>query len=320
MKISGALSVLLSVSLFATSGFAAGYISGFETPTFTSGPINGQDSWTTASPGPAASARVLTATELQAELTAANLTPGATVHGGAQGLLISMQGSSPNTSAATIRVITGLDGESTAVLDVWARPLGPGGAGSTIGTMLGNVFVAMEDSNGDRAAAFRFGTQFGSTIDYGTAPASAPWQPSDVLWNADTWYHLTMNVDYSLKTYDFFIDGIKKNAAPIPFYSAASDNFHQLRLFRGNNQAGMIVDDLMVSIPEPTAAVCFLTGVIPLCTRRRHASQATEIDRLSHPECALLAEFDSSIAVPFCVSANGSLDTVLFKTGQHRSR
>lgn len=237
-------------------GASAQYATSFEPPTFVSGEINGQDSWTTAAPNSPA-ARIRTVAELESDLTALGMTPGTTVHSGAQALLVS---SNAIPASATIRPITGLGAERLVVLDVWTRPL--------TGGSLGNVFLVMEDSLGasGRAAAFRFGTQFGSTIDYNSNNA---WQPTSTIWSSDIWYRLTLTVDYFAKTYDFAIDGTTVNATPIPFFNPNSANFTQVRIFRGANQAGMIVDDLMVSVPEPATIACLLGGMAVLLQRRK---------------------------------------------------
>ena len=60
-----------------------------------------------------------------------------------------------------------------------------------------------------------------------------------------------MRVNYTSQTYDFSIDGVQVNTSPIPFYEAASDSFSQIRVYRGSNQAGVIVDDLSVSVAGP---------------------------------------------------------------------
>ena len=245
---------------FLISSASAQYSTGFENPAFVSGDINGQDSWTTSRN--TATARVLTATEISTELTNFGLNPGMPVHGGSQALLVS--GSSD--SNATIRLISGLLGQNNVVLDVWTRPLT---GGST-----GNIFLTMEDSEGDRAAAFRFGP---TDIDYGTNGAGI-WQPSGLMWNADTWYRLTMSVDYAAQTYDFAINGAQINATPIPFYAPNPSNristeLTQIRIFRGLNQSGMIVDDLIVTIPEPGAmAFWVLGGSVALFRRNRNSS------------------------------------------------
>lgn len=205
---------------------------GFEPPTYTTGPIGGQNNWTNDQNDNAA--RVLTATEIAGLLTAAGQTPGQTVHGGSQALLVSGAG----VASTTIRRVSGLESSNTVALDVWVRPL-PGAA-------IGNTFVTMESSTGVRAAAFRLGPA--NSIDYGTAVAGV-WQPTGIVWEEGTWYRITLEVDYTAKTYDFLIDGVKANVDPIPFYTATSDSFSQIRIFRGANQAGMIVDDLSLNGP-----------------------------------------------------------------------
>ena len=76
-----------------------------------------------------------------------------------------------------------------------------------------------------------------------------------------------MRVDYTTKTYDFSINGAQVNASPIPFYNALSDNFSQIRIFRGANQSGMIVDDLLVTIPESGPIGFLLVGSVLLFGR-----------------------------------------------------
>jgi len=254
------VSALLASGTFA---FSAAYITDFESPPFFSGPINNQDGWTTPS-AVEATARIRTASEIESELTNAGLTPGVTVHGGNQALLVSgLSGSS-----ATIRTISGLETDKLIRLDVWARPLTPG----TTGEALGNIFLTMEDAGGIRAAAFRFGYVSGvQTIDYGTN-ITGVWQPTGLLWNENTWYRLTLTVDYNSLTYDIAIDGVQVNSAPIPFYNPASADFRQIRIFRGNNQAGMIVDDLRIEpVPEPGAWTALIASSAAFVRRRRNS-------------------------------------------------
>jgi hypothetical protein len=51
------------------------------------------------------------------------------------------------------------------------------------------------------------------------------------------------------RKYDVYINGTKINASPLNFYVNTSDRFQQIRIYRGANQAGIILDDMMVSAP-----------------------------------------------------------------------
>jgi hypothetical protein len=253
-----------------STGAWAQYSTGFENPPFNSGTINGQDSWTNAAASEAA-VRVRTAAEIADDLMTAGLTPGMTVHGGSQALLVTGN----IASSTTVRSVPGLDTQAVVLLDVWARPLTAGSAGSPVGTATGNVFILMEDpdasSTSGRTAAFRFGVVAGSqTIDYAASDQAGVWRASGTLWEANTWYRLTMSADYTTKTYDFFINGTKANVSPISFYHVDSTHFDHVRVFRGNNQAGMILDDLSV-IPEPTSVGCLLLGGTAVLLRRRRS-------------------------------------------------
>lgn len=259
----------LAGSALATTASAA-FVTGFEPPTYASGPLSGQDSWSATSATTTGTARVLTAAEISGELAVAGLNPAEPVHSGGQAVFVTGTAG----SSSTFRPISGLETETRVLMDVFARPLTPGSTGSTVGTAVGNTFLTMEDNTGDRAAAFRFGFVNGAaTIDYGTAAQSGIWRPSGVVWQADTWYQLTMDVNYTDKTYDFFIDGTKVNPEPVPFYAAASENLAQVRIFRGSNQAGAIVDDLSVAVPEPAGLASLLLAGSAMVLRRR-ASRA----------------------------------------------
>ncbi|HET6410295.1 MAG TPA: PEP-CTERM sorting domain-containing protein [Chthoniobacteraceae bacterium] len=257
MKHTRALAIVFLASAAACLG--AAYVTDFESPPFFSGPINSQDGWTTPS-AVESTARIQTDFEISSYLTNAGITPGVPVHSGVQALLVSGAGA----SSATIRAISDLELEQVVRLEVWARPLNNG----TSGAAMGNIFLTMEDSSGERAAAFRFGFVNGiQTIDYGTEIAGI-WQATGLVWNETTWYRLTLVVDYSQKTYDFLVDGVQVNASPIAFYTSLSDDFRQIRIFRGSNQAGMIIDDLSV-VPEPGSGAVFLAAVSVLGLRRR---------------------------------------------------
>lgn len=217
-------------------------LTGFEAPDFQTGMLEGQNGWTTDANGGVV--RVLNAQEITNLLTSAGITPGEVVHGGEQALFIG----GPLVASTTTRQVTGLENEKNVKVDFWVRPL----SGATVG----NVFITAENANGTRAAGVRFGPN--NSIDYGTA-ISGVWQATGLTWNADTWYHITMNLDYDARTYDFLVDGQVVNTSPIPFYTATSDVFTYFRVFRGAGQAGILLDDVSVtaagSEPAPTLTV-----------------------------------------------------------------
>jgi hypothetical protein len=198
-------------------------------------------------------------------LTTAGLTPGQTVHSGSQALLVSGSGA----SNSTLRSMPGLEAQPLIRLDVWARPLAPG----TTGAPFGNIFLTMEDAANVRAAAFRFGTPGGAqTVDYGTNIPSV-WVATGILWDPEQWHRFTFDLDYTAKSYRLAINGAPVTTDPIPFYNMLSANFSQVRIFRGTNQAGMIVDDLsVVAIPEPLACSLILLGGAICAQGRRRRS------------------------------------------------
>ncbi len=205
----------------------------FEPPTYVSDLVDGQDSWTVDQNG--GNVRVLTAAEIGAALTAGGITPGQTVHGGDQALLINGAG----IANTIIRKFTGLETQTNVVVEFYARALPAG----SLGTALGNTFLTLENAAGTRAAAVRFGPNF--SIDYGSSGAGV-WNATGLIADPANWYKITFKLNYTTRQYDFFVDDVQANGAPIPFYVAGSDSFRQIRIYRGASQAGMIMDDLNV--------------------------------------------------------------------------
>jgi hypothetical protein len=209
---------------------------GFEEPTYSSGPLEGQERWTTDQNGNIV--RVATASEITNYLNSVSITPGQAVHSGNQALLVAGSG----VATATTRRIGGLESERKVTIDFWARPL--------TSATIGNVFIRIENAAGIGAAAVRFGP--GNSIDYGTQ-ITGVWQASGLTWDADSWYHIAFEIDYDADTYNFLVNGTVVNTTPIPLYDSRSDSLYQIRIFRGANQAGVIVDDLSVSGPDTGA-------------------------------------------------------------------
>ncbi len=156
---------------------------GFEAPTFTSGPIEGQDRWTTDANGNVV--RVMTAAEIVQYLQSTGHATNEPVHGGSQALVVS----GPLVASSTIRRVTGFEDDQKVTIDFWTRPL--------TSATIGNVFITAENSAGTRAAGLRFGPA--NSIDYGTSISSV-WQATGLTWSADTWYRITMELDYEART------------------------------------------------------------------------------------------------------------------------
>lgn len=224
----------------------------FDPPTYAEGPIAGQDSWIlsgTATNG----THVQTESVITTQLSAIGITEGEPVHSGSQAFFFFAPG---GASSTVIRPISGLEGETKVIMDVWARGLSRG----TTVAPIGNVFFAIEGTaqTTGRAAFIGFRTPSSTltntqNIDYGSGTMPGNWIRSGVLFDETEWYKLTAIFDYSAKTYAFFIDE-KEIASNVPFVHAVSDYFRQLRVFRGANQVGMIVDDLTLSIPQVPGA------------------------------------------------------------------
>jgi hypothetical protein len=240
---------------------------------YTTGSLEFQDGWNLG--GASRSPRVQTAAEIAAELTAAGLNAGQTVHSGDQALLVSKIDTAVESTGYFVRDIfpvpNTLETATKVTVDFWARPLtgglgadptgSPSGNEKTIGEREGNNFFGVADDddgpNGQRAAAVRFGvdTLPGAAplydniterhIDFATN-ISGVWVKSGLLWQPDQWYNFSFNLDYESKTYDFFVNGSKVNSTPITFYHPAANAAKRFFVSKGTNQAGSILDDVSV--------------------------------------------------------------------------
>ena len=158
-----------------------------------------------------------------------------------------------------VKPVVGIENESRVIMDVWMRGLGRGNTPAPVG----NAFIALEGTDAANARATYLGFRIPHasltntfSIDYGHGSggiAITTWLRSGIEMNENEWYQFTALLDYDAKTYDFFLneEEIAKN---IPFVHPNTDAFRQLRVFRGANQAGLIVDDFRVSIPAPVTA------------------------------------------------------------------
>lgn len=256
----------IAAGLVSLSFAQAQYSTGFENPPFTPGALNGQDSWTSGG-----SVSVLTASEIETALSTSGVSIDSPVRSGEQALLVSSSGG----GVTSRRAITGLESLTSVLLDVWLCPLGPR---EDVGaTSLGNIFLVVEDDSNataGRAAAFRFGYYDNGSgtvaphVDVATS-GTGIWQDTGVSWEVGAWYNIRMDVDFATQTYHVSLDGAPLNTDPISFYAGnVVDHFGAVRIYRGSNQAGMLVDDLVV-IPEPGAMSLLLLGGWALMWRRK---------------------------------------------------
>ncbi len=246
----------------------------FEAPTYAVGTLDGQDNWVTDANTDAA--RVLTATEIAAELSAAGLTAGDFVHSGNQALVVGLSGA----GSSSIRPIAGLENTQNITFDFWARPLA--------GPVNGNIFITVENAAGTRAAGVRFGPN--TSIDYGLISGS--WVATGLTWDSTNWYHLKFELDYAARTYNFYVDDARQNLNPVPFYSAASDSFRQIRVFRGANQIGALIDDMnitsglritSITTENNQVTIHWEGGLAPYQLQRRSALNAGDWENVGSP-------------------------------------
>jgi hypothetical protein len=257
---------------------------GFEAPKYVTEAFESQDLWTVDQN--AGTYTVQTASQIAQALTSIGFTPGQTVHSGSQAVLIAGAGG----ASVAVRPVLGFENQSNVTLDFWARPL----TGGTTALTNGNMFITLENSAGTRAAAVRFGYSGSSrSIDYNSGNA---WVATGLTWDDQTWYRFTMQLDYASHKYDVFVNGTKINASPIPFYYATSDKFQQLRIYRGANQAGMILDDMTASVPlrlsTPTVANGTVTlswqgGLAPYQIQRRASLATGQWENVGSPTSAM---------------------------------
>ena len=296
MAAAATLAAVLTAGAVAHAQTTPGFVTSFEPagPTevtypagYTTGSLLFQDQWTGSGNFP----RVQTAQEISDELTAAGLNPANSVHSGNQALLVAkIDGVTETTGYFVRNVFTTpnvLETATKVTVDFWVRPLAsgsgadpsgtPGGNGKTIGERQGNLFFGIAGDNdasgaatGQRAAAIRFGVDVPAGIqpiydniserhiDFASDTAgTAVWIKSGLLWTPDQWYNLRMELDFTTKTYDVFVNDTKANASPIVFYHPAATSAQRFFVSRGTNQAGAILDDVSVT---PYVAPPLLAG------------------------------------------------------------
>ena len=295
------LAAVLTAGAVAHAQTTQGFVTSFEPagPTevtypagYTTGSLLFQDQWTGSGNFP----RVQTAAEIAAELTAAGMNADNPVHSGDQALMVTKVDTITETTGYFVRnVFTTpniLETATKVTVDFWARPLSsglgadpagtPAGNDKTIGERQGNVFFGIAGDNdnsngatgGQRAAAIRFGVDTSGSDPYTNVlerhidfadNSSGVWVKSGVLWEPGQWYNLRMDLDFTAKTYDVFINGSKANTSPITFYHPAATSAQRFFVSRGTNQAGVILDDISVTPwvePPPIAGDFDDNGIV----------------------------------------------------------
>jgi hypothetical protein len=295
------LTAVLTAGAVAHAQTTQGFVTSFEPagPTevtypagYTTGSLLFQDQWTGSGNFP----RVQTAAEIAAELTAAGLNADNPVHSGDQALMVTKIDTITETTGYFVRntftTPNILETATKVTVDFWARPLSsglgadpagtPAGNDKTIGERQGNVFFGVAGDNdasngatgGQRAAAIRFGVDTVGADPYTNVTqrhidfadnSTGVWVKSGVLWEPGQWYNLRMDLDFTAKTYDVFINGSKANTSPITFYHPAATSAQRFFVSRGTNQAGVILDDISVTPwvePPPIAGDFDDNGIV----------------------------------------------------------
>ena len=282
MAAAATIAAVLAAGTAAKAQTTQGFITSFEPagptevtyPTgYTTGSLLFQDQWSGSGNFP----RVQTAAEIAAELTEAGLNADNPVHSGDQALMVTKIDANTETTGYFVRntftTPNILETATKVTVDFWARPLSsglgadpagtPAGNNKTIGERQGNVFFGVAGDNdasaaatGQRAAAIRFGVDTSGLDPYTNVTqrhidfadnSSGVWVKSGVLWEPGQWYNLRMDLDFTAKTYDVFINGSKANTSPITFYHPAATSAQRFFVSRGTNQAGVILDDISVT-------------------------------------------------------------------------
>lgn len=272
MRKAGMVMALAVVGGASVAEASASYVTGFEQPEYVPGgliTVTSQAGWSAPS---IAGPQIMTEAELAETLLDAGLNAGVTapvVHSGTQALLATgVEGSS-----AVVRPFPEFSSASVVEVEFWARPLTPGADGSGIGANEDNSFINIQDSAGRRAVAVKFGVN--TDGDDTTTPievysSNGGWIAAPVQWSADNWYKIGLVLDYDALTYDLYIDGTKINtSAGIDFYHMDSASFDELRIWTGSGQAGLIIDDLSIAAPEPSALALLLTAGVATVMRRQ---------------------------------------------------
>lgn len=223
--------VLTALALAAcVAPASAQYSTGFEPPAYTAGsPVVGVDGWTQTTGSP---------DQVPVQTTY--------VHSGLQALGLQQPAAGGKVAIALLHSFAPVTA-SILKIDVWMMP-----GDSTDST--GTWFAIEEDNSASKRSAL-FGFRSG-VIAYNNGGA---WTNSATSYTLGEWYKFTSVMDYSSRTWSLLINDTPF-ASNLGFFHAGHVKGNSLRIYKGGNNAGMAVDDLVV-VPEPTSLLALAMGV-----------------------------------------------------------
>ena len=129
-----------------------------------------------------------------------------------------------------------------------------------------------------------------------------------------------MSTTPGFRQYDFFVDGSKVNAAPIPFYEAAATSASRFYISKGTNQAGQIIDDVSITATPALEGDFDANGIVDgadfLLWQRDNGVGSLETWKTNFGATAAVAAVS---AVPEPTSAMLALGSLLLGIGVRRS-
>jgi len=102
-------------------------------------------------------------------------------------------------------------------------------------------------------------------------------EDTGINWTAGEWMHVSAAIDAVSQTYDLYLDGTwVPHAAGDPFNFRGNpthvDDIRFLLLNQGTSSRGIYIDNVRVSVPEPTTMFLLGSGIALVARRRRRRS------------------------------------------------
>lgn len=263
MKIRYALLTSALLTVFAGAANAQ-FISGFESPNYSAGALEGQNGWALTA-GNAGSGMVSDSATIAALLDSKGFRSDNPTGSGNHALVYS----APETGGATSyyrHQVGGFDETSVVIVDWRMRSLGP--STNATGTWL---ILDEYNNNNSRAAAVRMvrSSETTHTIDF----YSGGWQTTSIAASYDDWFDLRIIADYNTKIYQLFVNGSEVTGGGVSFYHTSSAAATGISLFRGGPDTGAIFDDISVqTVPEPATLAALGAGALALLRRKKKSA------------------------------------------------